>query len=36
LSRPDTLMNVRAVIEFMKAVDERHFTSMCDALEIAA
>ena len=32
--RPETLENVRAVLEFMKAIDLEHFDGMCQALEV--
>lgn len=35
LGRPETYENVRAVLEFMRSVDQEHFDGMCEAVEIA-
>ena len=35
VSRPETLANVRAVLDFMQAIDKDHFDGMCQAPEIA-
>lgn len=35
IGRPETLENVRSVLDFMKAIDKEHFEGMCAALDLS-
>jgi wobble nucleotide-excising tRNase len=34
IGRPESILNIRSVLEFMRSIDQPHFDSMCEALAV--